>query len=161
MLGAASLAAWAAFVVGPAAAAGPQLLPADDAFRFAARTLDTNAVEARFSIAEGYYLYRDKLRFAAAPALGLVAPSLPAGQIKEDAFFGRVETYRGEVLVRLAVPDGKAGTTVTIEADSQGCADVGVCYPATRQKVTLVLPGADARPGAFVEANPAKKGWFK
>ena len=30
-------------------------------------------------------------------------------------------------------------------AESQGCADVGVCYPPTRQKVTLALPAPGSR----------------
>src|SRR5512137_839840 len=76
-----TLTVWAALAVGAAAAAGAQLLPADEAFRFAARAVDANAIEARFVIADGYYLYRDRIRFAAAPSLGLVSPSLPGGQI--------------------------------------------------------------------------------
>ncbi len=143
-----------------AVAADAKLLPTEEAFRFGARPLDARTVEARFTIADGYYLYRDKLRFTATPSSGLVPPVLPAGHIKQDEFFGRVETYRGEVLVRLAIPDGAPGSSVAIEAESQGCADVGVCYPPNRQRVTLALPPTGAAQGEFVLANPPKKGWF-
>src|SRR6195256_7023419 len=77
-------------------------LAPEKAFRFSARALDPHTVEARFTIADGYYLYRDKLHFAVEPAAsGLTVPSLPNGKIKEDQFFGRVETYRGNLIVTL------------------------------------------------------------
>jgi thiol:disulfide interchange protein DsbD len=41
------------------------LLPPEKAFRFSARSIDANAVEVSFEIADGYYLYRHRLRFAA------------------------------------------------------------------------------------------------
>jgi len=77
-------------------------LAPEKAFRFSARALDPHTVEARFSIADGYYLYRDKLHFAVEPAAsGLTVPPLPDGKIKEDQFFGRVATYRGNLIVNL------------------------------------------------------------
>lgn len=137
-----------------------QLLPAEQAFRFSARALDPHTIEARFTVANGYYLYRDKLKFSAVPDHALVMPTLPKGDIKQDEFFGRVETYRGALLVRLSLPGGVAGGSVVIQADSQGCADAGVCYPPNQQKVTLVFPTTGAGPGSFVDAVPPKKHWF-
>ncbi len=82
----------------------------DKAFHFSARALDAQTVEARFTIADGYYLYRDKIHFALDPASGaLVTPTLPAGKIKQDEFFGRVETYRGSMTVNLAVKNFTPG----------------------------------------------------
>lgn len=145
----------------PVAAAEPKLLPPEEAFRFSARALDEHTIEARFAVAAGYYLYRDKMHFAVTPdKAALAVPALPAGKTKEDQFFGKVETYRGDVVVTLAIPGGGAGQSVVLAADSQGCADQGVCYPPTIQKVTLVLPAAGKGPGAVVEAFPAKKRWF-
>jgi thioredoxin:protein disulfide reductase len=138
-----------------------KVLPVEEAFRFGARPLDARTVEVRFTMPDGYYLYRDKLRFAASPALGLAEPALPPGAVKQDPFFGRVETYRREVALRLSLPAGAAGVTVVVEAESQGCADVGICYPPNRQQVTLVLPESAGAPAEFVEAHPPKKRWFK
>ncbi len=78
----------------------------------------------------------------------LGVPELPAGKVKTDQFFGKVETYRGTVVVKLPLAGAAAGQSVVLTADSQGCADVGVCYPPTRQKVTLALPAAGAGPTA-------------
>jgi thioredoxin:protein disulfide reductase len=143
-------------------AAGPELLPPEQAFRFSARALDERTLEARFAIVEGYYLYRDKLKFAVAPE-GVVmgVPELPAGKFKTDEFFGKVETYRGTVVVRLPLTGVAPGQTVALAADSQGCADVGVCYPPTRQKVNLPFPVPGAGPAAWVDATPQKKNWFQ
>src|SRR5208282_4513532 len=69
--------------------AQPEPLPPDKAFRFSARLIDPRTVEARFMIADGYYLYRDKIHFAIEPATaGLSVPRLPDGTVKEDQFFG-------------------------------------------------------------------------
>lgn len=143
-------------------AADPELLPAEQAFRFSARALDDRTLEARFAVADGYYLYRDKLKFAVEPeTAGVAAPALPPGKVKDDAFFGQVETYRGEVVARLPLAKGAPGQSIVLVADSQGCADIGVCYPVNRQKVALVLPAAGKGPGPVVEAHPRKKSWFK
>lgn len=145
-----------------AIAAGADLLPAEQAFRFSARALNDRTLEARFSIADGYYLYRDKFKFAVTPdGAVLGAPDLPPGKVKTDEFFGKVETYRGTVVVTLPLSGANAGQTVVLAADSQGCADIGVCYPPTRQKLTLALPAPGAGPGALVDATPPKKSWFK
>jgi thiol:disulfide interchange protein DsbD len=143
-------------------AAAAELLPPEQAFRFSARALDDRTLEARFAIADGYYLYRDKFRFAVTPdGAALGAPELPAGKVKTDEFFGKVETYRGTVVVKLPLSGASAGQTLVLAADSQGCADIGVCYPPTRQKLTLTLPAPGVGPGVTVEAAPAKKSWFK
>ena len=145
----------------PAHAAEPKLLPPEQAFRFSARVLDAGTVEARFAISDGYYLYRDKLGFAIAPdsAIG-AAPALPPGKVKEDQFFGKVETYRGDVVVALPLAAAVPGQSIVVTAQSQGCADQGVCYPPNQQKVTLVVPAQGKWPGPVVEANPPKKRWF-
>jgi thioredoxin:protein disulfide reductase len=149
-----------ALLAGGAAAADPQLLPPEQAFRFSARALDAHTLEASFTVADGYYLYRDKLAFSVGPDATTLVAVLPPGKIKEDQFFGKVETYRGLVTAKLPLEQGMAGQAIKLSAESQGCADVGVCYPPTRQQVTLVLPPAGKGPGPVVEANPAKKNWF-
>ena len=141
--------------------ATPKLLPPEEAFRFSARALDSKTLEARFLVADGYYLYRDKLRFVVEPvAAGLRTPDLPAGKLKHDEFFGDVETYRGMVVVRLELTGGAPGDAIVLKADSQGCADLGVCYPPNIQQVRLALPADGKGPGSIVDAHLPKKGLF-
>jgi thiol:disulfide interchange protein DsbD len=145
---------------GIAHADDPKLLPNERAFAFSARGVDERTVEARFVIADGYYLYRDRLRFTAEPG-SLTPPELPPGKVKEDQFFGKVETYRNHLVVRLPLETAAPGKAVTVHAESQGCADLGVCYPPQIQNVTLTLPQAGGRPGMPVEAAPQKKSWLQ
>ena len=145
-----------------AAAAELKLLPPDEAFRLAARALDTRTLEANYTIAPGYYMYRDKIRFAIEPdsgALGKVV--LPPGKMKSDEFFGNVETYRDRVVIRLPLARAAPGQTLTLRAESQGCADAGVCYPPHLQRVTLPVPPVDGKPGPIVEVAVPKKPWFR
>ena len=141
-------------------AATSKLLPPEQAFRFSARVLDSKTVEGRYDVVDGYYLYRDKLHFmlqAAPPALGNA--ELPAGQRKHDEFFGDVEIYRGAITIKLPIAGAGPGQSLVLVADSQGCADAGVCYPPTRQQITLTVPPAGG-PGPSISASPPRKGLF-
>ena len=146
--------------IGAVAAAGLKLLEPERAFAFSVQALDEKTVEARFAIANGYYLYREKLHFSVGPASLADAPALPPGKIKDDEFFGKVETYRGQLAVKLAMQQPAPGSKVVVRAESQGCADAGVCYPPQVQHVTVTLPLPGMRPDAPVAATPARKSWF-
>ena len=154
--------AWviAALISGATAAAGPKLLEPERAFAFSVQALDEKTVEARFAIANGYYLYREKLHFSVEPSTLAAEPSLPAGKIKDDEFFGRVETYRGQLAVKLALQQPAPGSRLVVRAESQGCADAGVCYPPQVQNVTVTLPLPGRPPAAPVAATPTRKSWF-
>src|SRR5437879_9559724 len=86
----------------PACAAGADdLLEPDEAFRFSARALDARTVEVRYGIADGYYLYRDRFRFAAEPAsVALGQPRFPKGRITETRFSGNKRPNRKKVPIR-------------------------------------------------------------
>src|SRR5438876_12332281 len=91
------------------AANADDLLEPDKAFRFSAQALDAATVEVRYTIADGYYLYRERFRFAAEPAtVTLGQPQFPKGETHEDRFFGKQETYRKEVRIRLPVESSGA-----------------------------------------------------
>lgn len=149
-----------ALAAGPAAAAEDELLEPEQAFRFSARPLDAGRVEVRFRIADGYYLYRDRLRFEAEPAaVALGRPDLPAGRMKDDETFGRVETYRGDLRVALPVTPSAEARRFTLKVTSQGCADVGVCYTPREDRAELsLIPSAAAaeppRSSAALSSGP-------
>jgi thiol:disulfide interchange protein DsbD len=141
-------------------AAESGLLEPEKAFRFAARLTRADAIEVRYQIAPGYYMYRDKFRFSLEPAAAKTgAPQLPPGKIKRDEFFGDVETYRGEVKILLPYGlDGKAVPELVLTAVSQGCADVGVCYVPQEQRAELKFAGFNpATGGAFTGPVPVKE----
>jgi len=129
-------------------------LDPEQAFRFSARALDAHTVEVRYRIADGYYLYREKFKFSA-DGIELGAAQFPPGKVKQDEYFGRVETYRNEVAIKLPVnsqPVSGAAQTFTLKTVAQGCADAGLCYPPQTASMQLALP--QATPGA-ASASPA------
>ena len=106
------------------AAQGAELLEPEKAFRFSAQLMDPASLEVRFDIAEGYYLYRDRLRFVAEGAR-LGTPEFPPGLKHKDEFFGEMVIYRKELRVRIPL---ESGGDFDLKVTSQGCADAGVCY---------------------------------
>lgn len=132
-----------------ARAAEPALLEPQQAFRFSARMLDARSVEVRYQIAPGYYLYRDKFKFSAEPQqIRLDASRLPLGKIRKDEFFGEVQIYRGDL--RVVLPVAVVGQPVTdwvLNATSQGCADIGVCYAPQDSRADLKLAAAMSSAG--------------
>ena len=132
--------------------AAQELLDPEKAFAFSARMVAGPAAEVQFAIAPGYYLYRDRLRFAVEgnPGVELGTPQFPAALPHKDEFFGETPIYRQQVSIRIPVRgEGRFDLKVT----SQGCADLGVCYVpmesrARLEAAALDAPGVSAGPGA-------------
>jgi thiol:disulfide interchange protein DsbD len=138
-------------------AAAQELLPPEVAFKFSARALDAGMLEVRFQIADGYYMYRNRFKFEAEPAaVKLGSAQFPQGDIHNDEFFGKVETYRKEVRIRVPVTRDASVEKLKLSVSSQGCADAGVCYVPQLQTADITLPasgsGASAAPGAGAPA---------
>jgi len=134
---------------GFAQAAEPELLEPEKAFAFSARIAAPDAIEVRYVVAPGYYMYRDKFRFTLEPStLAQGAPQLPPGKMKKDEFFGETEVYRNEVRIMLPIGSSGQPERAMLTAVSQGCADVGVCYVPVEQKAELRLASGSVAPGA-------------
>jgi thioredoxin:protein disulfide reductase len=118
------------------------LLPADQVFQVEGRVTGPFYLEIHFRIAEGTYLYREKLKVEIQPPE--IKPGewqLPAGQPKEDPVLGRTEIYRQFLLIRIPVnrpsPESR---DITLNVYYQGCSDRGLCYPPKIKKFNLTLP---------------------
>ncbi len=140
-----------------ALARADDLLHPSVAFVPSVRALDGQTLEVRFAIAKGYYLYRDKFRFSAVPdSVVLGSPLIPKGKEKFDDTFGKVEVYYGGVAIRLPVERNSSGTLpLVLNITSQGCADVGVCYPPQKQKLSVELPDPSTVAAAALPADSA------
>ena len=127
-----------------------EFLDPDVAFVLSAAAGDPGAIEARWDIAQGYYLYRDKFRFRAADGTGasLGEAGFPKGKIKDDEYFGPMEVYYGSVAARVPVAGAAPGGVIDVDITYQGCADAGLCYPPITKTVSLLLPAALADTGA-------------
>ena len=120
------------------------LLEPEQAFAFSATVADDSTLQVSWKIADGYYMYRDRIRFSSeTPGVELGEPSLPAGKIKEDEFFGKIATFRNQATATIPViRKASAPTTIQLKAVSQGCADIGICYPPQTQLAQLEMPAA-------------------
>lgn len=118
------------------------------AFKPTARALDGQTIEVNYEIAKGYYLYRDKFKFAVegeSARLGMA--QIPKGKEKDDENFGKVEVYYKSVAIRVPVERNASGTLqLKLNVTSQGCADAGVCYPPQSQMVSVELPDPASAP---------------
>jgi thiol:disulfide interchange protein DsbD len=105
-------------------------LPPDVAFRVSAG-MDGKDIRVRWTIADGYYLYRHKIEIKAeSPDLVLAAPDLPKGTLKTDPYLGTQEIYRQQAEGTVAYSRIDAGAhPMQIKVTYQGCADAGLCYP--------------------------------
>lgn len=95
---------------------------------------DTNMI-LRWHIADGYYLYRDKIAITAENN-SITRVQFSDSQLHYDEFFGEQRIYRGtqavvSVYLKQAIPQQ------TFNVSFQGCADQGICYPATNLLITM------------------------
>ena len=117
----------------------PDLLSPAEAFRLKAVRNVPQRVRLTWTIAPGYYLYRDRFRFENALGAPLRTLVFPAGQPKNDPYFGPTEIYRDRVVIELGLDDAAdAETPVSLRIISQGCADIGVCFPPQTARLTLI-----------------------
>jgi thiol:disulfide interchange protein DsbD len=132
------------------ASAADDYLEPDAAFKFSARMQDAGTVAITYQIADGYYLYRERFKFAADGAT-LGTPSIPPGKVKfDDTFQKNVETYRHSVTITIPV---QAAGLFTLNASSQGCADAGLCYAP--QDASARLMGSMVGAGGASGVTPA------
>ncbi|MGH8584171.1 MAG: protein-disulfide reductase DsbD [Gammaproteobacteria bacterium] len=134
-----------------------EFLAPDEAFKLSVSPAGSNRVLARWDIAEGYYLYKDKYRFdLAGPRDGRVQKvELPAGYMKNDPEFGEVEVHTGQVEARIDLIPVTAGTReVTLKLGYQGCADEGICYPPMQKTLSVALPAGTAGTAGAAGTTP-------
>lgn len=103
-------------------------LPVEEAYQLALDFEDQQLILI-WQPADGYFLYRHGFQhewLIDGQAVNVEA-DLARGEEKEDEYFGKVETYHQQVIIRLDLP---AGTQpILFSASAQGCADAGLCYP--------------------------------
>jgi thiol:disulfide interchange protein DsbD len=138
-----SLFAWLLIVLATffsiATHAESDLLEPDVAFQFSAKLVNANRVQVRYRIADGYYMYRDRFRVAGEPlSVKVGKPKFPAGEVKHDEFFGKVETYRDALVFDVPLASPIPADGFVLKVISQGCSDIGVCYTPLTQTAKLL-----------------------
>jgi thiol:disulfide interchange protein DsbD len=120
------------------------LMP-DEAFVLSTKVIDANTIRAEWKIADKYYLYKEKFKFVSdTDGITPGTPSFPKGKIKEDEFFGKVEIYHGHIAVDIPLTRTADSNTLNMKITSQGCAEMGICYPPQTKTVSFTLPALAA-----------------
>ncbi|WP_319558569.1 protein-disulfide reductase DsbD [Thiomicrorhabdus sp.] len=114
----------------------PELLDAEDAFRFSADKSNPANIKLTWEIAHGYHLYQDKIKTKLLKGDAEVSLSLPEAEQIDDPLFGKTTVYHGDLQGTLNVKRATSASEVQIEY--QGCsAEAGVCYPPVKKVIQL------------------------
>ena len=114
-----------------------ELLPPELAYLPQIGNATSQGVDVSWFIEDGYYLYRDKIKFTLQHAddVRTGAALISEGEMQHDEFFGDVMVLRHSPVARVSL-DGAttqlAGTQGELTIHYQGCADIGVCFPPTQ-----------------------------
>jgi len=91
-----------------------------------------NVLQVSHKIKDGYYLYRDKISYESQDSrISLDSVVLPQGIKYEDEFFGKTEIFRKDftIYIPFSTSSSEEINNFDIQINSQGCADIGLCYP--------------------------------
>jgi thiol:disulfide interchange protein DsbD len=124
------------------------ILEPDEAFRLNAEMVAPDRVQLTWDIANGTYLYQEKIRIALENtpdvALGpyeLPEPEIKPSSVRPDGSLGDVAVYHQRIeLVLPLLRKSKEATSLSLLVSYQGCAEVGICYPPITRRVSLDLP---------------------
>ncbi|MDB6014261.1 MAG: thiol:disulfide interchange protein DsbD [Gammaproteobacteria bacterium] len=129
---------------------GDEFLPPDEAFRFDAIPDGPDHVRLIWQIADGYYLYRTRVKAATtSDKAQLGALEMPTGETKSDEYFGKQEIYHHELVAGVPVARASAAElALPLQVTYQGCATAGLCYPPITKEIMVSLPSGNGGAGA-------------
>lgn len=127
------------------------ILSPEQAFQVRAQTSDGERLQVQWTIAEGTYLYQDKVKLTLDGTdvqLGdytLPPPDIKKDSIKPDGSIGDVPVYHDAI--DLDIPllrTSQSAAKIKLTAHYQGCADRGICYPPQTTTFDFDLPPLDS-----------------
>ena len=118
------------------------ILDPDEAFQISYDS-QPGQFKVNWVIAEGHYLYRDKMQISASDASVVAKPLvLSAGEAKDDPIFNKT-LYVYHHFADAALPyqyTDSGDKEVTFKVKYQGCSEIsGICYPPQTKKFTVTL----------------------
>ena len=116
----------------------PEFVPVEQAYSLNVVVEDQRLL-LNWTIRDGYYLYRDRFKFGSVDAKTvLAAPQFARGLVKWDDYFEKeLEVYYQQTSVEL--PFTSDANRLSLQIESQGCADAGLCYPPYKQWLDIDL----------------------
>lgn len=128
-----------------------EFLPVEEAYQSLPEAT-AEGLAVQWQISPGYYLYQERFKIAVEQngQRHKLNADWPAGKRKYDDYFEReLEVFYNQV--RVALSDAPLDLTrdFTLHLESQGCADLGLCYPPRNQRFAY-----DAGSQSFTELAP-------
>ncbi len=121
------------------------LLDVDDAFVVSVWAQSSDELIASFEVAQGYYLYQDKIEFQAQGPVLLQQPIFPPPKSLDDPFFGESLIYPENFDVTIAfLRESPQADSLTLSVQYQGCAKDFICYPPVTKSFNIPLPALAA-----------------
>ncbi|WP_162068289.1 protein-disulfide reductase DsbD [Burkholderia sp. THE68] len=117
-----------------------ELLPPEQAFRLKVTLSAQQELLLDFNTHEGYYLYRDRFSFAV-DGTPIKPDQMPPGELKSDPTFGMVTVYHRPLQIAIPLPRPIV-SSIMLSVTSQGCADLGVCYPPQTRSFRVAENGS-------------------
>ena len=128
-------------------------LPADQAFVLSTSSDSADRITLRWDIADGYYLYRDKVKVVSTDGTAQFGqPDIPGGKTQHDDYFGEQVVFSGEMRADVPVATKPGTREVALTVTYQGCADAGLCYPPIKKQLIVEL----AAPATAVAAASSR-----
>lgn len=134
------------------------ILDVDDAYQITTENTP-NSFIVRWIIAEGHYLYRDKMQIIVNDeAVKTGSLQLPPGEAKDDPIFNKrlfVYHYNTEIILPFSyTANGDRNTTFKVKY--QGCSEIsGICYPPQTREFTVKLSPVSSASAATLEVDAA------
>ena len=128
------------------------ILDPDEAFKISYDS-QPGLFKVNWEIAEGHYLYRDKMQITTdEPGINSNPLVMPQGDAKDDPIFNKT-LYVFHNLADAALPyqyNDSGDKEVTFKVKYQGCSEIsGICYPPQTKKFTVKLsPISEAQAAA-------------
>ena len=118
------------------------ILDPDDAFQIS-HDSQPGQFKASWVIAEGHYLYREKMQITTEDSSVKAQPLvMPAGDEKDDPVFNKtLYVFHDFTEVTLPYQYSESGDKeVTFKVKYQGCSEIsGICYPPQTKKFTVKI----------------------
>lgn len=118
----------------------------DEAFQFDMTVQDPQTLLARFTVAAGNYLYRDKIKFeiSGTQPIQILHFELPEGKNKIDEIFGPTDVFFDDIDIQLPLNRSPQQQNISLTVHYQGCSETfNICYPPTKKIIELVLPASN------------------
>jgi thiol:disulfide interchange protein DsbD len=141
------------FFITPASAAGglfddlgfggqDDILEVDDAFQLSTE-IEGNRFIARWVIAEGHYLYQDKMDIIPSDEkIDTLPMQLSPAEEKQDPIFNKLlYVYHDSAEVALPITNTNGAEDAVFKIKYQGCSEIsGICYPPQTREISIRLP---------------------